>query len=239
MSPIELMPWVCKSPNLKLDPQKEHKGLLQSLMIIYRMTRSFHTKTRLSPQSHCSLTHLQRDACMQLTQMDISDHSWKLGWSSSISHIFNHFQEAHRNVPALVAGERLRYRNQILSFIFFVGLVGLCLTQISAFQSRTSLLLQRNYTSVEFSTDLTRGMFGFTLWVWKTLILFTSRMGLLLLREQLKYSWCLNFKQIYRKPPNVSCYLRIKEDFAVLGQEIFDTLIWCPCNPLTFFDIYQ
>jgi len=106
MSPVELVSRVCKSPNLKLYPQKEHKGLLQSHMIIHRMTRSFHTKTRLSPRSHCSLVHLQCDACMQLTQIDISDHSWKLGWSSSISHIFNHFQEAHSNVPALVTAER-------------------------------------------------------------------------------------------------------------------------------------
>lgn len=75
MSPIELMSWIHKSPNFKPYPQKKHKGLLQSLMIIHRMTRSFHTKTRLSPQSHCSLVHLQCDAYVQLTQIDISDHS--------------------------------------------------------------------------------------------------------------------------------------------------------------------
>lgn len=105
MSPMELLSVVRKSPDFKLYPQKEHKGLLQPLVIILRVTRPFHTKTRLSPQSHCSLVHLQCDACVQLTHMDFSDHSRKLDWSSSISHIFNHFQEAHSNVPALVTGE--------------------------------------------------------------------------------------------------------------------------------------
>lgn len=106
MSPIELMSWVHKSPNFKLFPWKKHKGLLKSFMIIQRMDRLFHTKIRLSPQSHCSLVHLQCSVHVQLTEMDISDHSWHVGWSGSVSHIFNHFQEAHSNVAAPVTGER-------------------------------------------------------------------------------------------------------------------------------------
>lgn len=82
-------------------------------------------------------------------------------------------------------------------------------------------------------------MFGFTLWIWKIIILFTNHMGLLLLCGHLKYGWCLHFKQIYRKPQKVSCCLRLKKVFAVLRQQTFDTMFWSPCNPLRFFDVYQ